>query len=102
MEAAAARMEQCQRIVRSERDQVEAAVGSLFGSFTGSAASTYRSAMSGWFANVQEIDAALGEMITIMHEGARVVGKTDADTETDAVEAARTMASIATGGLAGL
>ncbi|MFS8104235.1 WXG100 family type VII secretion target [Lentzea alba] len=92
MEAAAARMEQTLRIVRSERDQVEASIASLFGTFSGSAATTYRRAMSGWFANVQEIEAALGEMVRIMRDGAQVVGKSDADTESDAAQGLAQMA----------
>jgi WXG100 family type VII secretion target len=101
MEAAAERMEQTLRTVRSERDQVEASVTTLFGTFSGSAATTYRRAMSGWYANVQEIETALSEMIRIMHDGARVVGKSDADTESDAADGAARMASFS-GGLTGL
>lgn len=102
MEAAAARMDQTLRLVRSERDQVEASITTLFGTFTGSAANTYRRAMSGWFDNVREIETALTEMIRIMQDGARVVGKSDADTESDAAEGAATMASHMSGGLGGL
>lgn len=101
MEAAAARMEQTLRIVRSERDQVEASIATLFGTFTGSAATTYRHAMSNWFTNVQEIETALGEMIRIMQEGAGVVGKSDIDTESDAADGAAAMAGHM-GGLNGL
>lgn len=101
MQAAAARMEQTLRIVRSERDQVETSITMLFGTFSGSAATTYRTAMSGWFRNVQDIETALGEMIRIMQDGAQVVGKSDTDTESDAADGARLMASTMPG-LAGL
>lgn len=102
MLAAAERMDRTRQVVRSERDQVEASITNLFGTFTGSAATTYRSAMTGWFNNVAEIDAALSEMIRIMQDGAQVVGKSDTDTEGDAAEGARTMAGQFSGGLSGL
>ncbi|HUQ54856.1 WXG100 family type VII secretion target [Lentzea sp.] len=88
MARAADRMEATLRRVQSERGDVERSVTTLFGSFTGGAATTYRQAMTGWYNNVQEIENALSDMIRIMREGSQTVAKSAADTEADAAEGA--------------
>ncbi|GAA3687352.1 hypothetical protein GCM10022267_87740 [Lentzea roselyniae] len=102
MEAAAARMEQALRTVNSEKEQVDASVSRLFGTFTGDAATTYRMAMKGWYDNVDTINQALNEMINIMRQGAQTVGTTAANTHAEAEEGLRLMNSTAATGLSGL
>jgi WXG100 family type VII secretion target len=102
MIAAADRMRQTLTTVRSERSEVEGAVTRLFGSFSGSAATTFQGAMTGWYGNVNDIDAALSSMIKIMDDGAQAVGKSDTETEDQAAEAKARMARNSANGLTGL
>lgn len=102
MIAAADRMRQTLATVRSERSEVEGAVTRLSASFSGSAATTFQGAMTGWYGNVNDIDAALDGMIKIMDEGAQAVGKSDTDTEDEAAEAKARMDRANAQGLAGL
>jgi WXG100 family type VII secretion target len=94
MLAAAGRMSEAQHRIDGLRDNVEAQMNSLAATFTGSAATAFKGAMSGWYNNVAEINTALGEMVRIMQDGAQLVGKSDSDTENEAQEAHNRMVSL--------
>jgi WXG100 family type VII secretion target len=83
MDAAAARMDQAKSNINRERTEVEASITRLFGSFTGAAASTYRTALNGWFQNVETINQTLQGLATSMRDGSQLVaaGAQNADSE---------------------
>lgn len=87
MDAAAARMDTAQRNITRERTEVEASITTLFGSFTGAAATTYRTALNGWFQNVETINRTLQGLATSMRDGSQLVATGASNSESEAQDA---------------
>ncbi|MFD9733123.1 WXG100 family type VII secretion target [Umezawaea sp. NPDC059074] len=102
MIAAGQRMQEASQKVQAERQDVEDAITRLFGTFTGSAATGYRRAMTNWFGNVETIVNELNRMKTVMDQGAELVGQGDRDTSDQADDMDRQISTVTSGGLSGL
>ncbi|MEV5541688.1 WXG100 family type VII secretion target [Saccharopolyspora shandongensis] len=101
MNEAAQRMDAAVRSVQSQKADVEAAVGQL-ASFTGSAADSYRNAMSGWYQNADTIISELEKMARTMRESAENYQRGHNDANRTADDAALYIRNASSVGLAGL